>query len=71
MSKLKPTKEAELFAIHFEGKPLHFVKGKWNDWTPPKKVYHTYTAAKIGMNYVPSLIRENCEIVRYVPEIIK
>jgi hypothetical protein len=39
MSKNKKYTEeqVELFAIHFEGKPLHFVKGKTYDWTPPKK----------------------------------
>ena len=66
--KLKTVKQAELFAIHFEGKPLHFIKGKRYDWTPPKKIYYTMGAAKAGLKYVPSLIRENCTIVRYIPE---
>lgn len=70
MSKVKKAKEAEVFVIHYDGMPLHMVKDNWNDWTPPKKIYYTIGAAKTGMNYVPSLIRENCTIVRYVPEII-
>lgn len=69
MKKVKTPKEAELFAIHYQGKPLHFVKGKWNDWTPPKKVYYTESAAKTGLHYVPQLIRDECTIVRYTPEI--
>ena len=67
MSKIKLEK-AELFCIHFEGKPLHLVKGKWNDWNPPKKIYYKESAAKTGMKYVPDSIRDSCTIVKYVPE---
>lgn len=71
MSKIKKAKKAEVFVIHYGELPLHMVKGKWNDWKPPKKMYHSESAAKTGMHYIPLSIREDCTIVRYIPEIIK
>jgi len=67
MSKINKS-QPEVFVIHFNGYPLHQVKEKWNEWRPTKKIYHSLRAAKIGMNYIPNLIRSSCEIVRYVPE---
>jgi hypothetical protein len=58
----------EVFVIHYNGTPLHMVKERWNEWRPTKKIYHSMSAAKIGMNYIPNMIKDNCEIVRYTPE---
>lgn len=68
MAKINETK-LEVFVIHFNGTPLHLVKRKWNEWKPSKKIYHSERAAKIGMNYIPELIKDSCEIVKYVPEV--
>lgn len=58
----------ELFVIHFNNKPLHLIKEKYSGWKPSKKVYFTEKAAKIGLHYIPKLIKNNCEIVKYTPE---
>lgn len=68
MAKPKENTNIELFAIHYNGKPLHMIREKWEEWKPAKKVYYTESAAKRGMNYVPLMIKGSCEIVRYIPE---
>ncbi len=67
MAKITESK-LEVFVIHYNGKPLHLVKEKWNEWRPTKKIYHSMRAAKNGMNYIPNMIKDLCEIVRYTPE---
>lgn len=68
MPKINESK-LEVFVIHFNGLPLHMVKERFNEWKPSKKIYHSLTAAKIGMNYIPKLIKDQCEIVKYTPQI--
>lgn len=58
----------ELFVLHFNGKPLHLVTNRFGEWRPTKKIYFTESAAKCGLKYVPEKIRQDCEIVKYVPE---
>lgn len=67
MAKIAESK-LEVFVIHFNGTPLHMVKEKWNEWKPTKKIYHSLGAAKTGMHYIPNMIKDRCEIVKYVPE---
>lgn len=68
MSKIKTNTENEIYVIHFNGKPLHLVTEKFNEWKPSKKVYFIMSSAKCGMNYIPKSIKESCEIVKYIPE---
>lgn len=67
--KIKNVNNCEIFVIHFNGKPLHLVTERIYEWKPSKKVYFSERSAKCGLNYIPKLIRENCEIVKYIPEL--
>ena len=67
--KIKNTDKCEIFVIHFNGKPLHLVTDKFQEWKPSKKVYFSLSSAKCGLNYIPKLIKDSCEIVKYAPDL--
>lgn len=62
-------KKEEVFVLYYNGKPIHVVKGGWNDWAPPKKIYYTLGAAKCGISNLPDQVdRSKVSIKRYIPE---
>jgi len=67
MAKIIPTK-LELFVIHFNNRPLHMATNRYGQWKPTKKIYFTQSAAKSGLRFIPEVIRDSCEIVKYVPD---
>lgn len=68
MAKKVNVKE-ELFVLYYDGKPLHMVPEKWNEWKKSKKVYWTESAAKLGIEALPDEIdRSRITIVQYGPK---
>lgn len=67
----------EVFVLYYEGKPLTAQKSRWNDWTPPKKIYYSRGAAKSGLTHLLHTLewkgntifdKDKFSIVRYVPD---
>lgn len=61
--------QEELYVLYYDGKPLHLIAERWNEWRPTKKVYWTESAAKVGIKNLPREIdRTRITIVPYGPK---
>lgn len=70
----------EVFAIHWKGQLLHpNIWKEFSDkygtnglygWRPPKKLYYKIGHAKCALSHLPEMVRNDCKIVRYVPDIV-